>query len=128
QTPSSPSASDPQLDERGLDGAGGGLTQTAYRRVPHRLRDLAKQRDVAFATICPARCKHPLQDLLLSLSPDTARDALPAGLVLEEARDAKQDLIEVGGVVQHDHRARPEGRADGPGPFEAEGHIQLLLG
>src|SRR5260370_11261510 len=116
-----------ELNHRRLDRARGGLTQAAYGRVAHRLRDVAQQHDVGLP-IAVALAQHPLEDLLLSLRAHAARHALSARFVAEEPRDAQQDWLHVCRVVEHDDGAGPERRADRTRALEAERHVELSFG
>jgi hypothetical protein len=53
---------------------------------------------------------------------------LAARLVAEEASDAKQQLIELGCVVEDHHGAGAEGRPNRPSALEAERHVEVRLG
>src|SRR6202521_2548665 len=112
-----------ELGKPGHDRVRGGLAQPADRGVAHRLRDVAEQRDVRVLAVG----QQPVEDLLLPDGPDTARHALAARLVSEEARDAEEDLLQVGGVVEHDDGAGTERGPYRPRPFEAQRHVELLL-
>src|ERR1700693_762848 len=114
-----------ELSEPRGDRVGAGLARSADRRVAHRLRDVAEQRDVRILAI---RRQQPVQDLLLPHRADPARHALAAGLVAEEPCDAKQDLLHVGRVVEHDDRTRAKRGSDRTRSFEAQLDVKLLLG
>jgi len=75
-----------------------------------------------------ALAKDSHQRLFLPSGADATRHALPARLVAEEARDAKQNPFEVRGVIEDDHGAGAERGPNGPRAFEAERHIELRFG
>src|SRR2546426_1863147 len=116
---------DLQLRQPGPDGVGRGLPETADRCVAHGLRDVAQQHDVR-AAIALWRGQEPFQDLLLAFRADAARDALAARLIAEEARDAQQDPLHIGGFVEDDHGTGAQRRADGSRALEAEPNVKLL--
>ena len=68
-----------------------------------------------------------MKDLFLSLRTHPAWNALAARLVPEETRDAQQNRLDVGGVIENDHRAGAKSRAGGASALEAQRHVELLL-
>src|SRR5436190_698014 len=68
------------------------------------------------------------EQLLLPHGADAARHALPAGLVAEELRDAPQVRDHVDALVENEHDARAERRADLARVLEGQRHVDLVRG
>src|SRR5215831_10713881 len=114
-----------QLRQARRDRVGRRLAEPTDRRVAHGLGDVAKQHHIGLA-IAARRVKHALEDLLLALGADAARDALTARLVAEEPGDAQQHLLHVRVIVKHHHGSRAERRADRPDTVEAQRNVDLV--
>src|SRR6266568_1896772 len=91
----------------------------------NRLRDVAEEHHVG-SCIAIALGEQSFQNLLLPRRAHPARDALPARLVAEKARDAQEDRLHVRRLIEDDDRARPERRSDRAGPLEAQRNVELL--
>ena len=67
-----------------------------------------------------------LQRFLLAHHADAARNALAAGFMAEETRDAQQNLAQIDRVIeQHDHAGTQRG-ADGARAFKSERRIEFV--
>src|SRR3954447_24777105 len=91
-----------QLDQRRPHRAGGGLPETADRRIGHHRVEVREEGELPSEV--DAGRREPTDGLHLTLRADPARDALSAALVAEEGGDAGQDRRHLDGVVEHhDH-------------------------
>ena len=114
-----------EVAQRGEHGRRGQLAQRAQRTFLHPVRDLADAIQVRQLAVARGDA---LQDLQHAGAADAARRAFAAAFVADELHEVLRELDHAGGLVRHDHAARPHHRARGAERVEVHRRVEIRLG
>src|SRR5438876_224371 len=84
-----------QFTNRGLHRRERRLSEPADRRIAHHLRHIVDEGELRRARSDGAPGRQPVERLVLPYGAETARHALSARLIAEEARDPEHDIAEI---------------------------------